>query len=198
MFFLRHKGGIRTIEDSLSLLMEKAKEGPVTIGTISEILSGKVRTLLLMLLCLPFVEIVGLAIPAGLLLAYIGIRYALNKWVFLPNFILRKKISSKLLTKAVNMILRVLKKIEPLTRPRLSFHKRRSQRIFTGLLVALMGLVIALSPPVPASSILACLSIFFIGIGMFNDDGVFVIIGYFFSSCYFAYVIFILHLYLKI
>jgi hypothetical protein len=54
----------------------------------------------------------------------------------------------------------------------------RIMNIFNGLLIFVMGIFLALPIPIPLSNIVAAWSIFFVGIGILEEDGLFVLLGY--------------------
>ena len=61
-------------------------------------------------------------------------------------------------------------------------------RKINGCLVGLIGIFIAISLPIPLSSYIASVAIFFIGIGLLNDDGILMFIGYPIAIFYIVFV----------
>lgn len=173
-------------EETFRVLLEKAKEGPVSIKTLLTILSGKGKVLLLIFISLGFSQIPGISIVLGFLICYLGLRLAMfRSAIWMPKALLNKKLSSYLLIKVINQILKFLKFISRWSRPRYVWMTHNSTfHVITGLMIALVGLSIALSPPLPFVGLLSFAAIFLIAIGLLNNDGIYIGIGYFFAvSC---------------
>lgn len=181
-------------EQTFRILLEKAKEGPVSIKTLLTILSGKGKVLLLIFISLGFSQIPGISIFLGFLICYLGLRLAMfRSAIWMPKSLLHKKLSSYLLIKVINQILKFLKFISRWSRPRYVWMTQNSTfHVITGLMIALVGLSIALSPPLPFVGLLSFAAIFLIAIGLLNNDGIYIGIGYFFSISCVVVVIFLL------
>src|SRR6185436_3485018 len=175
-------GKHQTLQDRLLLLKDAADEHPtISYRTILNILSGKGRLLLLMILSLPFCLPLfpGMSVPFGLIIAFIGIRIAFGKTVWLPSRILSKKIKSSSLKAVVNKTLRILKKMERWTHPRFRWMSTHPiMRVINGIILSLLGLALALPIPIPLSNIPAAWGCFVLSFGIIEDDGVFILLGY--------------------
>lgn len=174
-----------SLEEGIVLLKKESQKGPLTIREILRVLPGKGRSLILVLLCIPFcqpLQIPGLSMPFGLLIAFLGLRTLLAKRIWLPKSFLEKKISLSLFNKISNRLLKLDKKIKPWVHPRLLWmcHLKFMERL-NGLIIIVLGLFLALPLPVPLSNMSAAWSICLISIGMLEDDGVFILIGYLIS-----------------
>ncbi len=169
-------------EDSLLVLLEKSRMGSLTIHEILEILSGKGSGLLLVFLSLPFcqpLQIPGLSIPFGLVIIILGLRMGLTQKVALPKSVLAKTVSPRLIDIIITKGLWLMGKIKSLIRPRLSWICRRPiLRIAHGLTICLLGLYFVLPVPIPFSNIPAAWAIFLISLGLLEDDGLLVCLGY--------------------
>jgi hypothetical protein len=188
------KSSYRSFEESFRILLEKAKAGPVSLKTVLTILYGKGRILLLIFLSLGFGQIPIAAIFLGFLITYLGLRIAIGRnFIWMPKFLLYKKIPSYFLIKIIKQILQLLKLMKRWSYQRFLWNShRRLTRIVTGLMIALVGVSFTISPPIPFSSFVAFVAIFLIAIGLLNDDDVYLIIGYIFTLFYFALVLFLL------
>ncbi|MBA2369919.1 MAG: exopolysaccharide biosynthesis protein [Candidatus Protochlamydia sp.] len=161
----------------------------LSIEEIIPFFSGKGKILLLIFFCLPFSQIFGLAIPFGFIIAYLGLRYAFLKESWAPDFILKKKIPSKILNFVLGQILYFIKIIGKLSHPRFSWISTESHmRKISGSLISLVGIFLAISLPIPFSSYIASAAILFIGVGISNDDGIWICIGYMLSIFYMVFV----------
>lgn len=189
---MKHKN----LEEQLYILLSKLHEKPrFSVREILTILSGKGRFLLLIILSIPFcqpIHIPGLSTPFGILIAFIGFRIAFGKHVWLPRKVMSHCISSKTLRKISQIFLKVLKGIRFLIRPRfiaMCIHK--TMKIFHGLLIVILGILLALPFPVPLANFIPAWAVFFIGIGLFENDGIIVSLGYLLSFIFIFLLIFV-------
>lgn len=182
-----------TIEEDILLLQERGKNSSVSIGEILNILSEKGQSLIILFLSLPFcqpLQIPGLSTPFGLAITFIGLKIVFGKYAWLPKGILAKSITPQTLQKITEKILWLLKKMTGWIYPRfpwLCYYP--ATRIISGLLISILGILLALPLPIPFSNLLTAWSILFIGLGLLKDDGVFILIGYFVSLFSFGYFI---------
>ena len=180
-------------------MLEKSRRSPsLSIKEILEVLSGKGRSLILIFLSLPFcqpIQIPGLSTPFGIVIAFLGLRIAFGKHIWLPKRILLKTISSTTIQKTAQKSLQIMKKIRRFIRPRLNWLcTHRTMQILNGLLIFLLGIFLALPLPIPLTNLAAGWSIFLVSLGLLEDDGIFVLIGYLASL--FSLIFFILILFL--
>lgn len=172
----------RTLEDTLVLLGSKAQKGTLTLERILKILSGKGRYFLVLLLSLPFclpLQIPGLSTPFGLAIAFLGFRIAFGKHVWLPSKMLEKKISAAQMKKISKKGLWIVKKIKPFIHPRMeALCYNNILHMINGGIIVLLGVVLALPLPIPFTNLTAAWSLLFLCIGLIEDDGAWVIIGY--------------------
>ena len=172
----------RSLEDTLVLIGSMSSKGSVNLERILKILSGKGRFLLVLILSLPFclpIQVPGLSTPFGLLISLLGVRIVIDRHVWIPNRILQKKISSSFLKNVSKKGLWVVKKLKKFVHPRyLKMCHGPFAHYFNGILIIILGLILALPLPIPFSNVLSAVSIFLICFGILEDDGLFVIIGY--------------------
>lgn len=172
----------RTFEDELLLLRKVAKSKSLSMREILRVLSGRGRPIILILLSLPFcqpLQIPGLSMPFGLAIAFIGLRMMFGKRIWLPRKLLSKKITPETLKKITDKAIVLLKKMKPWIRPRLIWIAQSSwMEKFNGFLILILGFFLALPLPIPLTNLIAAWSIFFIALGILEDDGVFILIGY--------------------
>ena len=172
----------RTLEEGILLLREEAKGAPLSIAEILRILSGKGRSLILILLSIPFcqpIQIPGLSTPFGLAIAFIGLRIVFGKRVWLPKKLLIKKVPSSIFEKITDKTLTLVRKIKSWIYPRLRWmcHSSCMEKV-NGLIIFVLGIFLAFPLPILLSNLTAAWSIFLVALGMLEDDGVFVLIGY--------------------
>jgi hypothetical protein len=185
----------QSFEQTFVVLLKEAKRRPISIHRFLTILSGHGKVLLLIFLSLGFVQIPGIAIVLGCFIAYLGLRIALGKSViWIPQFLRDKKISSSLLIKVIKQTLHILKFIERWSWPRYVWATQKSiTRVCNGSMIALVGLCLAICPPIPLTGLFACVAIFLIGVGLLNDDGIYIILGYVAALVYLVTVMIILN-----
>lgn len=180
-----------TLEERILILQKKGSF--FTIGEILHTLSGKGQSLILLLLSLPFcltLQFPGLSTPFGLVIAFVGLRMAFGKQIWLPKSILAKKITPRTLQKIAGKTLKLVKKMKPWVNSRLVWLcHHRVFHIINALLISVLGIFLAMPLPIPFSNLLAAWSIFFIGLGILEDDGIFVLAGYLISLFTFGFFI---------
>lgn len=172
----------KTLEERILILQEQATRASISVREILYTLSGKGRAVILILLSLPFcqpVQIPGLSTPFGLIIAFIGLRSAFGRHIWLPKQFLAKTIGTRNLKKITRKALYLISKMKPWIHPRMDWicHSS-SMQIVNGLTIATLGVFLALPLPIPLTNLAAAWSILFITLGMLEDDGLFVSIGY--------------------
>ena len=135
-----------------------------------------------MFLSLPFcqpLQIPGLSTPFGLIIAFIGVRIAFSKRIWLPKTVLLKTIPSATIQKISQKSLKLLIKMASLIHPRFRWlYGHRIMHICNGLLIVLLGIFLALPLPIPLTNFSAGWAIFLLSIGLLGNDGFFLIAGY--------------------
>jgi hypothetical protein len=172
---------MKNLRKDLSLLLHQCeRKTTISLGEILGILSGKGRLLLLILLSLPFclpLQIPGLSTPFGLAIAFIGLRMAFGKRVWLPQKALLKEISSATIRKISQKGLKWIAKMERFIHPRLTWLSK-SKAMYNGLLIVVLGLFLALPLPIPLTNLSSGWAILLLSIGLLEDDGLFILAGY--------------------
>jgi len=174
---------IDSFEHELGSLFEKTrKKERLSLREILGTLSGKGLFLVLIIITLPFcqpIQIPGLSTPFGLLIFILGIRAAFGKGLWLPEFLLKKTISSKKIERLYRAWIRVFKKIHFLIHPRLIWLvQNRFVKILNTFVIAILGVLLALPLPVPFSNIVSGWAIVLISLGSLENDGLFVLLGH--------------------
>lgn len=171
-----------SLKEVMQRLQEKAKGSSLSIENLLDILSGKGKLLVLILLSLPFcqpLQIPGLSTPFGLFIAFIGLRMVFEKGIWLPKQILAKKIDPHFLLKTSKRMFKITEKLNRWIHPRWKWICNHPiMKVINGLLIALLGIFLALPLPIPLSNITAAWAIFLIAFGLLEDNGIFVLIGY--------------------
>jgi len=173
----------KTLEENLVVLLETASTVPsLSVKDILNLLSEKGRLLILVFVSIPFcqpISIPGLSLFFGILIVIIGFRMMLGKNVRLPKFIKKKEISSTTIKKSVQRLLKTLKKLRKYIHPRMhGLCKNGSMQKMHGISIFLLGIFLSLPIPVPISNVLAGWSVFLLGLGMLEKDGLLIVWGY--------------------
>jgi len=169
----------KTFEQRLLLLQKRIKIIPLSVSKLIYMLSGKGRILAAIVLSFPFcqpIHIPFLSTPLGLAIALIGLRVAFGKRIWLPKKILSKKISRKTFSKITDQALWLVQKMKPWVHPRILWLSSMNRT--NGLLICINGIILALPLPIPFFTLPYAWSIFLIGLGMLENDGVLILLGY--------------------
>ncbi len=189
-------GSYKTLEETLFELLEVSKAGPITIQRLLEILSGKGRWVLMILLTLPFcqpIQIPGFSTPFGFAIALIGFQSMVGrKNLWLPKKILKKSLSPALLGKIANKSLKLVQRVKGWIYPRLEWVSHHPiMKVSNSILIIIMGIFLALPIPIPFTNLSAGWSLLMLGIGILEDDGILVLIGYLIAILTFSVLIFL-------
>lgn len=192
---MEKKENYKDLEERILLLLQQKKNGNISMQEIFQVLSGKGRSLLIIFLSLPFcqpIQIPGFSTPFGLAIAFISLRMAFGKHLWLPKALLSKSISSEKLEVIANKALLIIKKVKPWIHPRLKWACLHPIMQFANsFLICLLGIILAVPFPIPLSNLTSAWAILSIGLGILEDDGVFVILGYLITLLTFGYFILI-------
>jgi len=166
----------RRLSLELQALSESAAHEELTLGELVERLEGRVYTLLLVLLTLPFCQPImlpGLSTPFGMVIALLGLRFALRQHPWLPQRLLSTPLSGKFLIKILHGSARILGGIEKLLHPRLSFlFGFHLTQFVAGMAIFLSGVMLLLPLPIPFSNMLPALTVVLLASSFSERDGV--------------------------
>ena len=186
----------KTLSDNLASLVE----GPadvVSIRTMVERVGDKGFGILLVVLSLPSalpVPAPGYSTPFGILLALLGIQMIAGRTTpWLPKKALDKEVFREFAGKMVRSANRFLHFTEKVVRPRMRWINTLGGRIFLGVVVLCMALLMTL--PIPLTNTGPAIVIFCIGVSISEDDGL-AAIGSFLlgilAAAFYAYIIYLL------
>lgn len=92
---------------------------------------------------------------------------------------MKKELSPKTTTKITKLTIKTLKVVKKWVHPRMvTLCRHRYAYLVNGVLVAFLALCMVLPIPLPLINMPAAISIFLISIGVLEDDGLFLLIGY--------------------
>lgn len=177
----------QTFIESLSTLQKKARGASfMRIDSIFSILAGKGYAALFIILSLPFclpLQIPGFSTPFGLVLAFLALRYTFGKHLWWPKWVLGKKISGQKVEHLAEKLIDVVDYLKKISRPRMTFLTQNTllHRLH-GSIILTLSLLLLLPLPIPFTNMLTALPILCIGVGLLEDDGIFIIAGYVLSA----------------
>ncbi|MCY1665749.1 exopolysaccharide biosynthesis protein [Rhizobium sp. SL86] len=185
-------------DKSLSLvlggLLEYFERRPVTLGRLLAVLGEQATAMVLLVFSIPAI-IPTPGVPAGMIFGTVLVILSCQLVVGTRRFWLPKRLARIEVPRSVlsGMVVRLgpkLQWIETWLRPRWTGLSGRAALRPLGLVVVVMGVIIAL--PVPFGNVLPGLSVFFIALGLAQRDGVAIGIGLVFGIAAIAFTAFIL------
>lgn len=169
-------------ESSPELLAASPGADRVTLGTLLELLGRKSTSLLCLFLVSPFLQpvpLLGLSTPVGIIIAFHGLAIAVNQKPWLPRRLARLTIPALTVEKIAVNLSRLFRKIEFLTKPRLSFLAVQTPfRFVNGVFIFLAGVFLALPLPIPFTNWLPAVLIFLLSLSHAEEDGVLSLLAY--------------------
>jgi hypothetical protein len=170
------------LSEKLHALHAQAPEQGFRIRHLFEALAGRGHAALLVALALPFclpIPMLGLSVPFGLIIAFIGLRIAFRKRPWLPAWLLDKPLQAQtvagLATKCAGLERRIHRLIQPRW-PQVCHHPW--MHFSHGITIAVPALLLALPLPIPGSNLPAAIPLLLLGLGLLEDDGLFIAVGY--------------------
>lgn len=164
------------LEEVFTQLAETMQER-MTVCELLTRLTGKEYPLLLFLMSLPFGQpfhIPGFSTIFGLIIACIGMRMGCGRSLWIPKAIFYMQLPGNVIRSCAQSGLWVITKTKRFVFPRALWICR--QRILSGIVIAVLGLFLAL--PIPFTHMVAAWPITCISFGIASDDGAVVMIGY--------------------
>lgn len=169
--------------ESLHLLNAQAEDRDLTLQDVFTILGNKGDEILLIFLCLPFLQPIplpGLSTPLGVMVVMIGILSYFDRPPWLPKKFRGRTLGKKLLLSTLTVAEKVWTQVEKILEPRWDiFFKHPFFKIFNTLVICSQGLLLCLPLPIPFSNNIPALVIVANAIGQLEEDGLVVVISYF-------------------
>ena len=164
---------------------EEVRDKKVTLAEIFNLTEERIFGFLLAILSLPSalpVPAPGYSIPFGIAMFFLAIQLIMGRdrpW--LPEKMLKGSMKLETVQKFVNMGTPWIKRIENVTKPRISyFCTSLPGKVILGIAIALMS--ISMMIPIPGTNTLPAIGIFVIAFGLLEDDGLICIAGLFICS----------------
>lgn len=171
-----------SLTDVLDSVLHAAGGKPLTIEKILSLLSGKGFPVLIIFLAIPFclpIQIPGLSTPFGIVIGLLSLRMIIAHKPWLPKTVLSKELSYHSIEKIVNTTKTMALKMQKYFHPRFVVLVENPWLYkLHGIMICYMALILALPLPIPLSNLLAGYAIVFIAIGLVEDDGLMILLGY--------------------
>ncbi len=179
---LRNRPKPKKLSEEIAALHGRFSLGPLTLGEVVEVLQGRAWTLVLLLLALPFITPIPLpflSTPFGVAIGLIALRLALGQRPWLPARILAKPLPPGFFGNVLKFAGGVLRFLEKLLRPRLSWLAETPVLVRAHALLMLVAAAVLLLPlPLPFTNAFPAWVVLLIAGGLLERDGVAIIAGY--------------------
>lgn len=172
-------------ESKLSLefarLRDLCRGSDITLGELFENMTSRSHALLTLIFALPFllpIPLPGLSIIFGLVIMLAGGAMGIGRKPWLPQFFLKRSISTQTLSKIFEQGARFTRILEKVIRPRgTHFLRHIWVKRFNGFLIAICGLLLALPLP-PGTNFPPASVILLLSIGSLEEDVLVILLGY--------------------
>lgn len=167
---------------AMDLLQEEASQGDLTLHRVFELLGEEGHAMLILFLCLPFLQpipIPGLSTPLGILIALVAVFLYRDKPPWVPKKYEQLKISADVLIKVSSVAEKMWAYVSRIVKPRLTFlHDHWFFRTVNLLVFVVNGILLALPLPIPFSNTVPVIAIAICAIGHAEKDGVLILLSY--------------------
>jgi hypothetical protein len=169
------------LSTELEALQTRIGNQSFTLGELKQALKSRGTAIMLILLALPFcfIAIPGLSMPFGVAICLIGAGMVIGREPWLPRFIMRRRLSAVRSNQLLTGAIKVARKLEKFTRPRLCFlYTGPTMLRLVGVGIVIAGLGLMLPLPIPFSNNIPAWAVVLLAIGMMEKDGLFVLFGH--------------------
>jgi len=165
----------------LNALAESAKNAELTLAELMARLEGRVYTLLLVLLSLPFcqpIALPGVSTPFGVVIALLGVRFAFRQKPWLPRRLLQTRVPARVLPTIMRGAAKLLGWLERFLHPRgVWLFDFRITQLAAGLVIAACGLLLLVPLPIPFSNLLPAITVVFLAASFTERDALMLALG---------------------
>ncbi len=183
---MNHLGPITQLALSKELLSfrEKITSEHVSVEVLLHALPPRALALVSLLASLPFflpLPMMGLSTLMGLVIIFCAMGIILDGNVWIPQSLRKKSVPTEILRKAVDKLQNLSKKLEKLVRPRWLWMSTPFLLKLHGVAIVVAALILALPSP-PGGNIPPALAIAAMSLGVMEEDGLWIGIGYFLTA----------------
>ena len=171
------------LSSRMSQLSELSAQRQITLAELENALEEKGAAAVICILCLPFLfpmPIPGISTIFGAAIILLSIKIIRGSSTGLPFRVGEKKIPSGLIKTVSDKSLRFILWIEKWIKPRASFVISGLGKWFAGisLISSSIALALPIPPIIPFTNTIPALGIFFVALGMMEEDGIMVGLGH--------------------
>lgn len=164
-------------------LRREISEGDLTLGEIFDILKTSGHDLLILFICLPFMQpipLLGLSTPLGILIILSTIQKMRGRAPWIPEAWRNHDFAGPVMSKTLEYAEWVLQKVSRLLHPRIQFLTLSpGPQVLNGIVVIISAFLLSLPLPVPFSNMVPILVIVASTLGQLEEDGVWILMSYF-------------------
>lgn len=177
--------------EELRAINLNVRAGVVTLGDLMAALRDRAYSLFILLVALPFctpIPMIGVSVPFGAVIAYLGIRLALGLQPHMPGRFRSRPVPPRALAPILRGAERLMRFLERFMRPRFEPATRSwFGRAAVGAVIAACGVLLMLPLPIPASNFFPALTIVCLAASLTQDDGVVALLGLVFFTATLAF-----------
>lgn len=171
----------RSLSEEFTRLAKACNRETITLGELAKLFHARDQAFLALILSVPFlffIPLPGLSTICGFIICIIGIRIATAKPLWIPRFLARRPFSGHLLSKGLLKCRTIAAKVEKIVCPRGHFlHKHPRMLYLNGIIVAICGFLLMLPLP-PGSNFPPGLASVLLCLGILEEDGLMIALGY--------------------
>lgn len=175
----------RALSERLKTLRSENREQSLTVGEMINVIGKGGFGVLFLLLSMPSalpLPAAGYSTPFGVAIAILGLQMILGRrtpWI--PSRFEKFKLKQEFSEKMLNFTIRFMEKFEHWIRPRFSFLCKGYWAIFMGSLIVIMACLMIL--PIPLTNTVPAMMVFFMALGLTENDGCCCLLACGFASC---------------
>lgn len=167
---------------AMDQLQEEASRGDLTLRHVFDILGEEGHAMLILFLCLPFMQpipIPGLSTPLGFLIGVVAFFLYRDRPPWLPKKFESLKISSEVVLKVSEQAERIWGHASRVVKARyVFFHDQHVFRVANLIVVVANAFLLSLPLPIPFSNTVPVVAIILNAIGHLEKDGMFILFSY--------------------
>ncbi|HEX2908228.1 MAG TPA: exopolysaccharide biosynthesis protein [Phototrophicaceae bacterium] len=173
----------QTLAEALTQAAHAIQGDQVTLREILKIIGEQGLIFVCMFLCIPFlipVSIPGVSTVFGAAIILMSISITLNRLPWLPERIMNRPIATEKLIPTLEKGAEKVARIDRWVRPRMNaLTTSAAMNRFNGLMLMFGGILLIFPfGLIPFSNTLPALAVIFLGVGMLQRDGLFILLGY--------------------
>lgn len=173
-------------------LRREISEGDLTLGEIFDILKVSGHNLLILFMCLPFLQpipLLGLSTPLGFLIALATIQRARGRKPWIPEKWRNRDFAGPVMIKTLDLAEKVLKRFAGLLHPRWkAWVTSKGVIVSNAVVVVTCAFLLSLPLPVPFSNTVPTIVIVVSSLGQLEEDGLWILLSYvLFGGCLAAF-----------